>query len=651
MSSSRSPSRRGPMGNMFGPPPEKPKDFRQSLRRLLGEIRPEKLNVTFVFLMVSASVIIGAFGPKILGQATNEVFYGYLGKNMPQGTSKEQTIEQLRTQGQGRVATLLSDAHVIPGQGINFDVVARFLWLAVILYVISSFLMWAQGYVMAGVTQRTIYSLRRQCEEKINRLPLSYFDKQSRGDLLSRVTNDIENIANAFQMGFAQILNSALTIISILAMMLWISPLLAVISVVAVPLSMYTTVMIAKRSRGEFVAQWDWTGKLNGHVEEMHTGHALIKVYGQRERAIDTFTGLNQSLYESSFKAQFISGVIQPATALISNLIYVGISVLGGYRVATGTMSLGDVQAFVQYARQFSTPLSQIAGLINNIQSGVASSERVFELLDVEEEASDAHATATLDRARGAVTFEHVRFRYSEDRPLIEDFSLQVEPGQTVAIVGPTGAGKTTMVNLLLRFYEVSSGRITVDDIDIRDLTRDNLRKQFGMVLQDTWLFTGSVAENIGYGTMEPSRARIAQAAEAAHVDHLIRSLPDGYDTLLTDENAYLSNGERQLVTIARAFVADPAILILDEATSSVDTRTEVLVQKAMANLRKGRTSFVIAHRLSTIRDADVILVMNEGNVVEHGSHSELMAAHGFYWDLYTSQFDHAGVTEEETAT
>ena len=426
-------------------------------------------------------------------------------------------------------------------------------------------------------------------------------------------------------------------------MMLWISPELALVSLIAIPLSAFASVRIAKRSQKEFIAQWDWTGKLNGHIEEMYTGHSVVRVFGRRKEAQETFGQLNDELYESSFKAQFYSGIIQPATQLVSNLIYVGISVIGGFRVATGAMTLGDVQAFIQYSRQFGMPLAQIAGLMNLVQSGVASAERVFELLDAPEEEPDKKDSKSIGRANGEITFENIKFSYTPDKPLIEDFSLRVKPGETVAIVGPTGAGKTTLVNLLMRFYEVQDGRITLDGIDTRELSRDELRKQFGMVLQDTWLFTGSIKENIAFGAFDPSEDVISKAAGAANIDHFIRSLPEGYETKLTDDSAAISNGERQLLTIARAYIADPAILILDEATSSVDTRTEVLVQQAMKRLRAGRTSFVIAHRLSTIRDADVILVMDKGGLVEQGTHQELMTKRGFYFNLYSSQFSEAG--------
>jgi len=633
------PMRGGPMAGMFGAPPAKSKDFKGSLKRLLKVLENERKALIAVFILITTSVTIGAFGPKIMGRATNSIFYGFIGRKLPAGMTKEQAVQHLRAMGQTTQADMLQKSSVVPGHGIDFHYVGVIILLTIALYVVSSLFMWVQAYIMAGVTQRSVFRLRTMAEEKIGRLPLSYFDTQSRGDLLSRVTNDIDNIATSMQQGLSQILNSILTVVSVLAMMIWISPELALISLIAVPLSMFVSVRIAKKSQKQFIGQWDWTGKLNGHVEEMHTGHALVKVFGRRQQAVTDFKMLNENLYQSSFKAQFMSSIIQPSTNLISNLIYVGIAVLGGYRVATGSMSLGDVQAFIQYSRQFGMPLAQIAGLMNTVQSGVASAERVFELLDAQEEEPDKADSARIDRANGEVIFKDVSFRYKADVPLIENFNLTVKPGETVAIVGPTGAGKTTLVNLIMRFYEINSGCITLDGIDIRDLTRDDLRRQFGMVLQDTWLFTGTMRENIAFGSLDPSHEKVEAAAKAANIDHFLRALPQGYDSLLTDDNSTVSNGQRQLLTIARAFMADPAILILDEATSSVDTRTEVLVQQAMVKLRAGRTAFVIAHRLSTIRDADVILVMDKGSLVEQGSHDELMASKGFYYNLYASQF------------
>ncbi len=631
--------RGGPMTGMLGAPPAKSKDFNGSLKRLLRELGPERKILTLVLTLISTAVIISSFGPKILGHATNYIFNGYLGMRMPAGVTKVQAVAALRAQGQNRLADMLEKSSVVPGVGIDFTAVSKILLLALALYLISAFIMWIQAYLMAGVTQRSVSRLRQLAEEKLGRLPLSYFDTQSRGDLLSRVTNDIDNISNSMQQGLSQILNSLLTVLSVLVMMVWISWQLALISLIAIPLSVFASVRIAKRSQREFIAQWDWTGKLNGHVEEMHTGHSLVKVFGHRDQAIKDFSHLNENLRESSFKAQFMSSIIMPTTTLISNLIYVGIAVLGGYRVATGSMSLGDVQAFIQYSRSFGMPLAQIAGLMNTVQSGVASAERLFELLDAAEESTDTDTPTAITRAIGEVKFENVFFSYVPEQPLIENLNLTVKPGETIAIVGPTGAGKTTLVNLIMRFYEVTSGRILLDGVDIRDYARDDLRRQFGMVLQDTWLFAGTMRENIAFGSQDPSHDKVIDAAKAANIDHFVRSLPDGYESLLTDENSTVSNGERQLITIARAFMADPAILILDEATSSVDTRTEILVQKAMANLRKGRTSFVIAHRLSTIRDADNILVMNQGKIIEQGKHDELMAEKGFYFNLYSSQF------------
>jgi len=631
--------RGGPMSG-FGGPPAKSKDFKGSLKRLLTELRGERKILIGVIALITTSVTIGAFGPKLLGRATNYIFYGYLGRKLPAGISKADAVKQLKNTGQNRLAQMLQESGVVPGHGVDFHAIAKIIALVTALYLFSSLFSWIQGYLMAGVTNRTLYRLRRIAEEKIGRLPLSYFDTQSRGDLLSRVTNDIDNIGNSLQQGLAQILNSILTVLSVLAMMLWISPTLALVALIAIPASMFASIFIAKKSQKQFIAQWDWTGKLNGHVEEMHTGHSLVKVFGRRQQAITDFGTLNDALFESSFKAQFISGIIQPVTQLVSNLIYVAIAVLGGYRVATGSMSLGDVQAFIQYSRQFGMPLAQIAGLMNVVQSGVASAERLFELLDAKEEEGDPVSFKEIGRAVGKIEFKDVAFRYTKDQPLLENFNLSVTPGQTVAIVGPTGAGKTTLVNLMMRFYDIWEGSILLDGVDIRDYKRDDLRRQFGMVLQDTWLFSGTMRENIGYGSSTPTDDKVEEAAKAANIDHFLRALPAGYDSLLTDDNSTVSNGERQLLTIARAFMADPAILILDEATSSVDTRTEVLVQQAMAKLRSGRTSFVIAHRLSTIRDADVILVMDKGGLVEQGSHEALMASKGFYYDLYASQFE-----------
>ena len=626
-------------------PAAKSKDFKGSFRRLLGELRPEGSKVLVVLALAVGSVFFAILGPKILGAATNLIFAGAVGNQLPPGATIQQLVDQLNAAGQTNQAQLLANlAGVVPGQGIDFAALAQILMLAAFVYIVSSVFAWAQSYIMAGVTQRTVYRLRQRVDEKLGRLPLSYFDGQSRGDILSRVTNDIDNISQSLQQSLTQLITSVLTVIGVLIMMLTISPLLALISLLAVPASLVVTVLIAKRSQKQFVAQWGRTGQLNGHIEEMHTGHSIVKVFGRQPEAIEAFDIQNESLYQASYKAQFISGLIQPAMTFISNINYVLICVIGGIQVANGQMSLGDVQAFIQYSRQFTFPIIQAASIANVLQSAVASAERVFELLDEAEEIADPVAPRLLPvPATGRVTFEDVAFRYIADKPLIEDMDLVVEPGQTVAIVGPTGAGKTTLVNLLMRFYDVDRGRITVDGIDTRELARDDLRRTFGMVLQDAWLFKGTIRDNVAYGAKgELDEARFREAVEAAHVNHFVRTLPDGYDTVLDDDATNVSAGEKQLLTIARAFLADPPVLILDEATSSVDTRTEVLIQKAMSRLMRNRTSFVIAHRLSTIRDADVILVMNEGRIIEQGTHDQLLAKRGFYHELYASQFEEA---------
>ena len=551
-------------------------------------------------------------------------------------------IAGLRAEGKDQLADMLGSIKLTPGAGIDFDDLAGILAVLIGVYVISSLFGWIQAWIMAGVTQRTILRLREDVDLKLGRLPLKYFDSHPRGDVLSRVTNDIDNIGQTLQQSLTQLITSLLTIIGVLILMFVISPILAVISILAVPASIVITVLIASRSQKQFVAQWASTGTLNGHVEEMHTGHAIVKVFGRQQQAIERFDEENEKLYQASYRAQFISGIIQPALNFVSNLNYVAIAVIGGVRVATGQMSLGDVIAFIQYSRQFTFPIVQAASIANVLQSAVASAERVFELLDEPEEVADAAEPVRLESTRGAVAFEDVSFRYLPDVPLIDDLDLVADAGSTIAIVGPTGAGKTTLVNLLMRFYELDGGRITIDGVDTREMTRDDLRRTFGMVLQDTWLFHGTIRENIAYGRDGASDEEVAAAAEAAHVDHFVRTLPDGYDTVIDDDATNLSAGEKQLLTIARAFLADPTILILDEATSSVDTRTEVLIQRAMSRLMKDRTSFVIAHRLSTIRDADTILVMDKGHIVEQGNHAELIAAHGFYADLYDSQFSEA---------
>ncbi len=639
---------RGPMGGHGGPmgfasmPVARPRSFRASARRLVGELRPELRLIVVVMVFAIVSVLFAIVGPKILGNATNILFEGVVGKQLPPGVTRDQAVAALRAAGKDNLADMLASMNIVPGQGVDFGALGLILGLVAGIYLASALFSWAQSYIMAGVTQRTVYRLRRRVDQKLGRLPLAYFDRQSRGDILSRVTNDIDNIGQTLQQTLTQLISSVFTVIGVLAMMFWISPLLAIISLLVVPLSLVVTVLIASRSQRQFAAQWLRTGTLNGHVEEMHSGHVVVTAFGRQREALETFERENEALYQASYRAQFISGTIQPALTILSNLNYVAIAVIGGVRVASGMMSLGDVQAFIQYSRQFTMPIVQTASIMNVLQSAVASAERVFELLDEPEEVPDTTSPRQLDHVVGRVAFEKVSFRYLPDVPLIEDLDLVAEPGHRVAIVGPTGAGKTTLVNLLMRFYEVDRGRITIDGIDTRELTRDRLRRTFGMVLQDTWLFRGTIRENIAYGREDATGEEIEEAARAAHVDHFVRTLPDGYDTVVDDEATNVSQGEKQLLTIARAFLANPDILILDEATSSVDTRTEVLIQRAMRRLMEGRTSFVIAHRLSTIRDADLILVMDHGRIVEQGTHAELLARRGFYHELYTSQFEEA---------
>jgi ATP-binding cassette subfamily B protein len=625
-------------------PVERPKDFRNTVRRLGRRLRPERIRIAFVIAMTSASVAFTVFGPKILGSATDVLFNGVIGKRLPAGMSKPQVIALLRSRGEGQLADMIRGMSITPGWGVDFGHLGTLLGLAALVYIFGAMLNWAQGYVMAGVAQRTVYRMREDVESKLARLPLRYFDRHSHGDILSRVTNDIDNVTTTLQQGLSQLLGSGLTILGVIAMMFWISPLLAGVSLITIPLSIAVTFFIARRSQVQFAAQWERTGTLNGHVEEMYTGHALVQVFGRSDASIEEFDRQNEPLYEASFRAQFLSGVIQPAMQFLANLNYVVIAVIGGYRVASGALSLGDVQAFIQYSRQFTMPITQIASQMNLLQSGVASAERVFALLDAEEEEPDCAQPAELVEPKGQVDLEHVGFRYEPEQALITDFSLSVSPGQTVAIVGPTGAGKTTIVNLLMRFYEIDSGRVLLDGTDAHNLVRDDVRRTFGMVLQDTWLFTGTIRDNIAYGREGATSEEITAAAEAAHVDHFVRTQPEGYDTVVDEDASNISAGQKQLITIARAFVADPTILILDEATSSVDTRTEVLIQQAMARLRHGRTSFVIAHRLSTIRNADTIVVMDAGRIVEQGSHAELIARQGFYAGLYESQFTEAFV-------
>jgi ATP-binding cassette subfamily B multidrug efflux pump len=647
----RPPMRRGPGGGGpfggAGMPAEKSMNFGPSAKRLLGRLRPERGRIVLVTLLTVVSVVFNVLGPRLLGQAINLVFDGFVSAGLPAGATKAQIIAQLRASGNNSQADLLSGMALTPGVGIDFTAVSTVLMWVLTLYILASVFGYLQGLVLNGVTQRTVYRLRTDVEAKINRLPLSYFDRMQRGELLSRVTNDIDNISQTLQQTMSQLLTSLLTVIGVLVMMFLLSPVLALIALVTIPLTIGITTMIAKRSQKMFVAQWKYTGELNGQIEETFTGHALVKVFGRHREVEEKFREKNEELFAASFGAQFVSGIIMPAMMFVGNLVYVAIAVVGGLFVASGSMGLGDVTAFIQYSRQFTQPLTQLGSMANLLQSGVASAERVFELLDADEQSADPAPARTPGASTlGRLAFEDVSFRYTEDKPLIDDLSLVAEPGQTVAIVGPTGAGKTTLVNLMMRFYELDGGRITLDGVDTATMTRDDLRSRMGMVLQDTWLFGGTIRENIAYGRPDATEEQILEAARSTYVDRFVHSLPDGYDTVLDDEASNVSAGEKQLLTIARAFLARPSVLILDEATSSVDTRTEVLVQKAMKALRSDRTSFVIAHRLSTIRDADLILVMEAGSIVEQGTHTELLAAEGAYFRLYNAQFA-APVSEE----
>ena len=634
-------------GDMFGGmPAKKAQHFWPSAKRLMGLLKPEALGICIVVALVLVSVVLNVVAPRILGQAMDVIFGGVVGKQLPAGASKEELVEGLRQQGQDNFADMVARMELVPGSGIDFDKLTTLIAVVLVMYFVANIFLWLQGYVLNRIVMKVIRKLRDDTERKLNRLPLNYFDTRQRGDVLSRVTNDVDNVQQALQQAFAQLISSVLTVIGIVVMMFIVSWQLALIALIALPLSGVAAGIIGARSQKLFAAQWKNTGALNGQIEEAFSGHDLVRVFGRDADMLERFEERNEELYKASFGAQFVSGIIFPVMQFVSYLSYVGIAVVGGLRVASGSMSLGDATAFIQYSREFTQPLGQMAGMANMLQSGVASSERVFEFLDADEqdkETATAHLPAKTD---GHVEFQDVTFSYTQDRKLIENLSFTAQPGHTVAIVGPTGAGKTTLVNLVMRFYELDSGSITLDGVDVTRLSRAELRSKVGMVLQDAWLFGGSIYDNIRYGNLEATEQQVMAAAKATFVDRFVRALPEGYNTVIDEEGNNVSAGEKQLITIARAFVADPSLLILDEATSSVDTRTELLVQKAMAALRTDRTSFVIAHRLSTIRDADTILVMENGKIVEQGNHKALLAAEGAYHRLYMSQFAGSNVEE-----
>ena len=636
-----------------GPPPGKAEAFWPSFKRMVGLLGAYRVSLVVVALAAVGTVVLAVAAPKVLGQATNVIFEGVVSTMLPAGTTKAQAVEALRARGMDDFATMLSAMDVVPGAGIDYTRLGRILTVVLGLYVGSSLLNWLEGWLINRITIKALYRLRAQVEDKVHRLPLSYFDTVQRGELLSRLTNDVDNVTNTLQQSLSGALTAILTVVGVLGMMFSISWKLALVALIMFPLMGVVFGVIGPRSQKAFTHQWARTGKINTRVEESFSGHALVQVYGRTASVREAFAAENEELFQASLRAQFLSGIMMPIMLVIGNINYVAIAVVGGAMVASGSLRLGDVQAFIQYSQQFSQPLGQLGGMATAVQSGTASAERIFELLDAEEERPDdvapesgaataagtAAASQKSPAGPGVIEMEHVRFSYSPEVELIRDLSLRVDPGHTVAIVGPTGAGKTTLVNLLMRFYELDGGRILIDGRDIATMTRHDVRRRTGMVLQDPWLFAGTIRENIRYGRPGASDEEVEAAARACFVDHIIKALPQGYDTVLEEDAANISAGERQLLTIARAFVANPAVLILDEATSSVDTRTELLVQQAMNALREGRTSFIIAHRLSTIRDADTILVMEHGDIVEQGSHDELIAAGGAYARLHAAQF------------